>query len=156
MQKEVAEESKNILSRAKSTAEMQDRNILLSQKCASLDATFAAAEAQICNLEVTEYLPLIVSLAVPAIEASPKGCTCAVSMNEKDGASISKQVLSLLTKSFPDRKFVISGKTAAVSGGLILDFGDTDVDCSVNTALRELRPSLEGPLCVMLFESAKK
>ena len=155
MEREVAEESQNILSRARSTAEMQDRNIVLAQKCASLDATFAAAERELCDLPAVEYIPLVVSLASPAVKTSPVGCTCAVSLNQRDTASCAKAVVEALSRAFPDRKFVLSGKTVPVSGGAVLDFGDTDADCSVHAALGELRPSLEGPLCVMLFESAK-
>ena len=155
MQKEVAEESANVLSRARSTAEMQDRNIVLSQKCASLDATFAAAEEQICAQSALDYIPFIVSLAAPAIRASVPGSNVAVSLNEKDTAAFGKDIVKALGRTFPDRTFDLSGRTAPISGGMILDFGETDVDCSVATALRELRPALEGPLCVMLFESAK-
>jgi len=153
---EIATEAENIISRAKSQADMQNRNIVLEQKCKSLDEVFVNAEKKICAMPENEYLAFVVSNASRAVEAEEKSTECVLTFNEKDTKSCAETAIKLFAHMFPGKSFRLSCRTADISGGVLIDFGQTDVDCSVKAILTEIRPSIEIQLCQLLFESTKK
>ncbi len=155
VKQETVSEGDGIFSRAASAAEMKKRNIILSAKGASLDRTFAAAEEALCNLPGEEYVGFLESLVCGAVSNVPDITGCVISLNERDISAVSGKLLSDLGKRFPDISFGLSDKPAGIPGGVMLDLGEIDVDCSVPTVVARFRPELEGNICDMLFESAR-
>ncbi len=152
---EIRTESENIVSRARSASDTQNRNIILDVKFKSLDETFAACEEAIIKGPKEDYIEFILLHTKAAIESAPADCSCVLSFNADDAKNLAPIVLEGLGMLHPGRKFSVSDKTAKINGGVLLDFGETDVDCSVKAVLSEYRPMLEAPLCQLLFESTK-
>lgn len=154
---EVDTEGENIISRAKSAAATERRNILLTAKAEAVDAAFAAAESKLCLMPRENYISFIMSLigrAVADSEASAAGSGhCELTFNRRDTDEVAAEIRGRLAGEYPADKvtFTLSGRCAAISGGVLLDFGDMDIDCSLGVIISQLRPALEGAVCDILF-----
>ena len=147
-------ECENIITRAKASAVMQKRNIILKAKCQALETAFENAENQLCALPREKYIPFILRYAGAAVDFTPDVTSCSVKLNAKDRADIGDELISSLSREYPSVVFTLSPGVADISGGALLDFGDTDVDCSVHTLLGLERGDLEPKICSILFEDA--
>jgi V/A-type H+-transporting ATPase subunit E len=155
-QEEISSEGQNIVSRAKSASSMQTRNIMLSAKGEALDLAFDAAVEAICGMPRGDYAAFLCRLASEAVDANRGASSCRISMNAADASSVGEAVLSALRSSHGGVTFSLSDVPAGIRGGLLLDFGDTDVDCSVETVVAQNRPALEGRVCTILFDRSAK
>lgn len=149
---EISEEGESIVSRAKSSASMQVRNILLSAKCRSLDAAFDAAVDAIIALPDEEYMKFMLQISADAVKSEPAGTKCTLSLSKSDIGRLGQNIVTAFNNAFPGYEFGFSEIPAKIRGGVLLDFGDTDVDCSVETVIAQSRPSLEGRVCTILFD----
>lgn len=152
MNAEIEAEGANIIERARSAAATEKRNILLSAKGRELDSVFAAIERRFTEQNHDDTVAFLLGLARGPV-AEAKGCDCRIRFNSRDRAAVGEEVLAALRAEFPGRNFVIDPADAAISGGLLLDFGETDVDCSVGVLLAQYRPMFEGDVCRRLFEN---
>lgn len=152
MRAEVDSEGANIIERAKSAAATEGRNIILAAKGRELDAVFAAVERRMCDQPREEYVAFLTGVASVPVRQS-KGNTCSVRFNSRDRAAVGADVVNALRAAFPERTFTLDERDAAISGGMLLDFGETDVDCSVGVILAQYRPMLEAEVCRRLFEN---
>lgn len=152
MNAEIEAEGENIIARAKSAAATEKRNILLAAKGGELDAVFGAVLDRICNQERGEYAAFLTGIARGPIRDAA-GCDCTVRFNSRDRAAVSEDVLAALRAEFPDRRFTLDPADAAIAGGMLLDFGEIDVDCSAEVIISQYRPAFEGEACRRLFEN---
>ena len=153
-EEEILAESESIFSRAESSAAMQKRNIILKAKGEALDRAFAEAEAALCSLPEGEYLSLLSGIARPVLTGA--GGTCSVRLNREDAARVGKALIKKLSSDYPKVRFTLSDEPAKISGGMLLDLGDIDADCSIAALVAEHRAGLEPTVCDVLFEIARK
>lgn len=146
-------EGKNVITRARSSASMQKRNIILSAKAAALDRAFAAAEEELCSMPKEKYVAFIVRCVSEAVDFTPDAERCGVRFNAKDAAEVGDDILKELSAAYPNIAFYAVDEPAAISGGALLDFGETDVDCSVASLIKRSREELEPKVCAVLFDS---
>ena len=154
IESELVTECRNIISRAKASALMQKRGIILSAKCKALDSAFENAEKQLCSLPREKYIAFILRYAGIAVDFTPDVSSCRVTLNPKDRDDIGGELIGKLAVLYPAVDFSLSEQTAGISGGALLDFGDTDVDCSVSSLLSQYRGELEPNVCSILFDDA--
>lgn len=149
-----------IIQRAESGAELIRRNKILAMKSEILDEVFNTAVEKIINGGENDYLEFMVSVAVKAIkEASVSGNRSGIDiiiiMNKKDmqkcGIKLIERVSEKLDK--PDLKLLLSDGFAEIKGGLIIRYGNIDVNCSVETIVGSMRPGLEAETLKILFEN---
>lgn len=155
---EIETESRSIIQRADSAAVTEKRNIILAAKGEALDDAFEAAKARICGLEREEYENFVISQIKAAVEANridAQDAGCTVTFCERDRALYAGEIQSRLREEISDISFVVSEECAHISGGVLLDFGQTDVDCSVDVLISQERTRLEGRVCEVLFRTEK-
>lgn len=148
-------EGAGIVSRARSTAATERRNILLAGRCRAVDAAFETARKKICGMPRENYLCFLAALARDAA-AGQKNAECTVTLNRADRENLGGELISRLSSGADEISWRLSEGDARIDGGLLLDLGLTRADCSVSALISEARPLLEADVCRVLFESSGK
>ena len=165
-------EGEELIARARSSAAMTRRDILIAAKAKILDRTFAAAKAQICDTDYGKYRELLVALLSCAlIDQAKNEQTCLelgdevaefdtfeVLLNETDRARFGTSLLESARKNTERRigseraeKLRLSDEVADIEGGLILRYGNVETNCSISALLGEMRRELEPKISALLF-----
>ncbi|MBR2464502.1 MAG: hypothetical protein IKB41_03615 [Clostridia bacterium] len=173
---EIAEDAQRkgeaLVSRAKSAAAMERRNLLLKTKNALIDEAFEAARAEVLDTDFGKYRELLTALLAQALVEEAKNAerslafgdevtefdTYEVLMNEEDRAAYGAAVVegakrAALRHIGEERaaKVRLSESTADIDGGLILRYGNIEANCSLSMLLGEMRRSLESKVAAILF-----
>lgn len=171
-------EVKSILNRAESSAEALKRNTVLSMRGSMIDEAFREALAEIRQMPREEYLALLTSLLATAlaeqIEAErvslelygepeePLPTTYEILLNAEDRAAYGSELIDSVRRSVVNKipleavkKLVLSDKTAPIDGGLVLKYGDIEINCSIAMIFSQIRPGLEAEIEQVLFEEAE-
>lgn len=165
-------EGEELIARAKSSAAMTRRDILIASKAKMLDRTFEAAKAQICDTDYGKYRELLVALLSCALIEQAKSeqlsmelgdeveefDTFEVLLNEHDRARFGTSLLDSARKVTERRigterveKLRLSEEVACIEGGLILRYGSVETNCSISALLAEMRRELEPKISALLF-----
>lgn len=176
---EAAREAREYILRAKSTAATNKRNLILRTQGELIDDVFASSLEQLYSMDAEKYAEILAGLLGAAlmeqIEAEKYALrlsseeetvvpdTYEVIMNQRDRDRLGSSVISatkkkLAAKAAPEKlqKLMLSAKTAAIDGGLILRCGDVETNCSLSLIFSELRASLEAEVGRVLFEEKTK
>ena len=162
-----------IVTRAKSSAAMEQRNIVLSARVAMVDRAFDKAHEELRSLPEEKYLDFLSSLLLSLLRSLRESEQKKIEeYGEEDIApaiyeiALSEQDLSLYGKRFMDyvRHRVIgssyaemfdrvrlSATPAPIDGGLVLLCGDISVNASLSTLIDQARARLEGRVDQTLF-----
>lgn len=176
IREEIAErairEGEDLVARARSAAAMTRRDILQAAKSRMLDEAFEAAKAQICATDYGKYRELLVALLSCALIEQAKNereslemgdeiaefDTFEVLMNEDDRARFGSYVLDGARRTTERRigsertaKLRLSDTAVDIDGGLILRYGNTELNCSISALLSEMRRELESRIASVLF-----
>ena len=167
-------EAESIVVRAKSSAALEKRNILLETKSNLIDEAFASALSEILAFDDVKYRDLLVSLLVSALREQVQSETVSrtlygedealvperyeVVLNSRDRTKFAETLLSefrapaqrTIDKEFID-KVVLSESVANIDGGLILRYGDIESNCSLSVIMKQMRPALEAKVSDTLF-----
>ena len=167
------QEGEDLIARARSSAAMTRRNILLAAKGRILDETFEAAKSEICATDYGKYRELLVALLSCALMEQAKNeqqsmemgdevaafDTFEVFMNEKDRERFGSYVIEGARKVTERRigservaKLRLSETPADIEGGLIVRYGDVETNCSIAALLAQMRRDLEGKIAAVLFD----
>lgn len=167
------QEGEDMIARARSAAAMTRRNILLAAKARILDETFAAARAEICDTDFGKYKELLIALLSCALLDQAKSeaeslalgdevaefDTFEVLLNETDrerfGATVlegARRVTERRIGAARTAKLRLSEECADIEGGLILRYGDIEINCSITVLLAQMRRELEGRISAILFD----
>ena len=170
---EAMAEGDRIISRARSSAAMTRRNILLSAKARALDEAFEAARKEISDTDFGKYRELLIALLSNALVAQAKGerlgreygdevasaDTWEVLMNGHDRERLGNAVVQGALRATERRigaecaaKVRLSDECADLDGGLILRCGDVETNCSLTVLLAGVRREIEGKIEHILFE----
>lgn len=169
-----AQEGENIVSRAKSAAAMNRRNIELETRGDLIDETFAQAFAQIEALPTEEYRALLCRMICDALLAHlrtaeesralhgdevEEASAYAVVLNDADHYSLgqalvedARRALSGRISTSDLRKLVLAPDTVKMRGGVILRCGDVETNCSFETIFAQTRAAREAEVCRILFD----
>lgn len=172
LHEEAEREAGNIISRAKATAAMDKRNIMMTAHSRLVDDAFAQAKADIFAMSDREYVNLLTLLLASAFrdqtdteqvnrelygeDDAPE--TYEMILNDHDRARYGKDVLGgvknmlagKVSRAVLDR-LTLSERTAPIEGGVILRYGDVEINCSVEMLLGAMRDELEADVCRILF-----
>lgn len=168
-----AREGENIISRAKSAAAMTRRSTELAVRGRLIDEVFEEAFAQIRALPAEEYRALLVKLLSRALieqlacEAESRALhgdevavveAYEVVLNEVDRRTIGEELVAETRRALTGRvapaelaKLRLSGKSARISGGAILRYGDIESNCSFEAVFAQTREEREAEVGHMLF-----
>ena len=114
-------------------AEMEARKSILALKQEMVDAAFAAALERICTMPQADYVAYLAKLAAQAATTG----TEALVFNAKDQA---KQA-----------RLTVSPATRDLRAGFVLQQGDIEVNCAVETIAELCRSDLAAQVAEVLF-----
>lgn len=165
-------EGELLIARARSTVEMNRRNLLLSARAKVIDRAFDRAKAAIRDTDFGKYRELLSALLVCAMidvanaekESLALGDEVAeydiaeVLFNAADreafGASVVNEARRTLERKVGTEragKLRLSDSTAEVDGGLVLRCGSIETNCSLSMLIAEIRREMEGKVAAILF-----
>lgn len=172
-QKKAERDTAAAIERARSTADMKKREILLGTKVGLLGKAFAEAERKLLELPADEYCDFAAHLLCDAVsdrvetvdklrreygDEEEYSLDFEAIFNAKDkeayGADIVKRAKALLKKISADMgktEIRVSDETAAIDGGLILRYGDIETNCSVEAVIAGAREKSEATAASILF-----
>lgn len=172
-------EATDMIARAKAEAEANKRSALMDAKSRAVDEVFAGAYAEIKELDREKYAEMMVELLSAALteqvgaekvsrelygeEEALAPERYEVIFNAGDSSRIGKDVVEKTVKKLSGKlpsaaldKLVLSEKTAAIDGGLILRCGDVESNCALSLLFAQLRRELETDVSRALFSPAKR
>lgn len=166
------QDCENLILRARSTAEMTRRDLLLEKRAALVDEAFDRAMREIAEMDREKYKNLLVSLLCTALAAQytseeesmrlygedirPQAYE--VKLNLRDLNSCGKDLVAMARRRAAGKNYYemfervhVSEKTAPIDGGLLLLCGDIETNCSFSMILAGLREELEPQVGKILF-----
>ena len=172
---EAEREGTDLISRAKSAAETQKRNTELQTRAELIDDVFDSTLASLRNLTGEKYTEVLAGLLCAAAceqaEAEKISRTLygeedamapevyEVLLNVRDREKYGNALIALARKRLPaelQKKLVLSERTVAIDGGLILRYGDVESNCSFSLLFAQLREELEGEVSRALFDAERR
>ncbi len=167
-------EAAEIVSRAKSSEAMLRRNTALEAESEMIDEAFEMARKEILNLSNERYLEMLLMLLSSALrrqaedeklsrelygegEDAPQSDRYEVILNLRDrercGEALIKEIGVRMGKENKamTEKLALSEETAMIDGGLILRYGDIEINCSLKALFAQIRPELEAKVKGRLF-----
>lgn len=167
-------EGEDIIRRAKSSAAMTRREVLLRAKSDLIDETFRYAAKELYSLSRADYTEFLAILLVRVLceqeqteresrelygeEDAPDYSTYELFFNEKDRREVAEEAITAgrrfsvgkLDRAVLDR-LKLSDECADIDGGFILRCGDIETNCSIGALLAEARSTREAEVCAALF-----
>ena len=181
-EKKIAEQNEkkceDIISRAKSSANMTKRNILLEAESEMIDRAFETARREILNFPKEKYCEMLVTLISGSLaglietervnrevygdteELPEEEQPYEILLNADDKAAYGGIILEELRRKVVGKidssvlkKVKISDETVNIDGGIILRYGNIELNCSISKMINGLRATLEGEIAKVIFES---
>ena len=173
IEEKAAREGESIISRVKSSAAMNRRNIDLAVRGELIDEAFAQAFAQIESLPEEEYRALLCRLLCDALvdylgtaeesralhgDEVETAENYAVVLNDADHYALGQALVADCRRALQGKcspaelsKLILSPSTSKMRGGVILRCGDVEINCSFETVFAQVRASREAEVCRILF-----
>ncbi len=167
-------ECEAIITRAKSSAAMAQRNAVLEARAAIMNEAYALAEKEIRNMTAEGYLDLLVTMLKGAIKRQLKSeqesmeiygenitpDTYEIMLSRKDREQFGQALLDTIKRTQVGKinmavldKLVLSPVEARIDGGLILKCGDVEANCSIGMLLAEVRRNTQVKVSAKLFDA---
>lgn len=161
-----------IVSRAKSAAAMNRRNLLLKTRNALLDEAFEAARQEVLDTKFGKYRELLTALLTSALIEEARAAaqslafgdeitefdTYEVLMNAADREAYGTAVVedakrAALRHIGAERaaRVRLSEQVADIDGGLILRYGSIEANCSLSMLIAQMRRTHEAKVAAILF-----
>ena len=166
----------DMISRAKSAAAMEKRNILLQQRSDLIEGVFKGAKDWVLGLSQEKYAELLAGLAAAALyelvstelenlalygdEEEPLPAESELIFNKKDretcGDAVLLNVRKKLAGKIPQERIdglTLSSKILPIEGGVILRCAEMELNCSFELLFAQLQRDLEAEVNTALFEA---
>ena len=144
--KKAQKEVEEITQRGTSQAGIESRNIKLKARRTALEKAFAMALQRLAQFSDEEKLELYSRLI--GRYSSTKDVT--VLLNEADGKAFGAKLAKKAGKEF-DMKVSLSKEKGDFLGGLILQEGDIETNCTFEVLIRDTKKETETEIAAMLF-----
>lgn len=168
-------ECEALITRAKSSAAMAKRNVVLESRAALMAEAYANAEKEIKGLSADEYVDLLVKMLKGALlrqleseresmelygeNITPEKYEVLLNRNDRERygerlmETIKRTQVGKISMAVLDR-VVLSTQDADIDGGLILRLGDMEDNCSIGMMLAQVRRATEAKVSYALFGNA--
>ena len=165
-------ECESIITRAKSSAAMAKRNVVLESRAALMNEAYATAEKELRELPVDEYLDLLVKMLKGALlrqlesereslelygeNITPEKYEVLLNRHDRDMfgdrliETIKRTQLGKISMSVLDR-VVLAPQIAKIDGGLVLRCGDMEANCALGMLMAQVRRATEVKVSRTLF-----
>ena len=169
-------EAAGIVSRAKSTENMEKRNTQLAAKSRMIELAYETAKKQIADLPEERMLSFLVMLLCAAVAQRAEAEETSlrlygtdesaevyeVILNSRDAQRYGARLLPELDKKVQGSaqktiaaKLKLSARTVDIDGGLILRCDDVEINCSLSSIFNTVRPKTERKVGEILFPEKK-
>jgi V/A-type H+-transporting ATPase subunit E len=133
-------------------AQMEAKKMILAAKQEMLDEAFDRALTHLTELPDAEKIPLLAGLAANASVSGVEEVIFPAKDREAFGSEVVKEANRILSESGRNAGLVLSEKTAAIRGGLLLNDRDVEVNCAFETLVRLTRNETAGQVAKVLFD----
>lgn len=161
-----------LIARTRTEAANFQRDLTQTTRAALLDRAFEAAKQDLRSTDHGKYRELLVALLVSALLEQDRAETesrewgdeeatverLEVLLNAEDRERFGPAVIEGARKTAERRigrekaaKLTLSDKTADIDGGVVLRFGNVELNCSLTVILADLRHELEARVAAVLF-----
>ena len=148
--RDAEEESKRIVSRRKSVADIDSKKIILAKKQELINRCFDEAVEYIVSIEEEKYIKFLTEAGKNS--GLSQG---ALIFNKNERDKIGAKVVDALNKAVPEGKFTLSEETRNLRGGYMLQNGQVYINNSVEAMVDEKRRELTGDVASILFPPEK-
>lgn len=157
---------------ARAQSEKTHTEILQSTRRALLDEAFARAKKELCDNDFGKYRELLVALLVSALLEQHRAEQQSIAfgdeveeferfevlLNASDRERFGTQIVADARRTVERRigaqkaaKLMLGEQSADIDGGLILRFGDVELNCTLGVLMSDIRRDLEGRVSEILF-----
>ena len=172
LEEQANRECEAIITRAKSSAAMAKRNVVLESRAALMIEAYATSEKELRELPVDEYVDLLLkmlrgallrqlesereSMALYGEDIAPEKYEVMLNRNDRDmfGArlmeTLKRTQVGKISMDVLDR-VVLSDRAAKIDGGLVLRCGDVEANCSIRMMMAQVRRATEVKVSRTLF-----
>lgn len=171
---EAQREGNSMIARAKAEASNRKRDRMLAVRSRMMDESFDATQMSYRRLPIEKRVPFLSGLLSAALmeeldaqrsrsmlgdEDEEQAACYEVLLSARDRDAVGASVLEEAKKKLVSKidaeqldKLVLSERTAAIEGGLILRVGSVEINCSLELLFAQLREELEGEVSHALFQ----
>jgi len=172
IEKEGLEAAQAMLNAARAETEKAHTEILQSMRTALIDEAFARAQKEICDTGFGKYRELLAALLTTALLEQHRAEQQSIAFGdevepferfevllnaadrERFGAQIVTDVRRTIERRIGAQKaalITLAEETVEISGGLILRFGDVELNCTLDVLMADIRRELTPRVAEILF-----
>ena len=172
IEKEGLEAAQALLNAARAETEKTHTEILQSTRTALIDEAFARAQREICGTDYGKYRELLGALLTSALMEQHRTEQQSIAfgdevepferfevlMNAADRERFGTQVISDVRRTVERRigaqkasKIALGEESVNITGGLILRFGDVELNCTLDVLMADMRRKLTPRVTDILF-----
>ena len=172
IKKESLARGEELIARSRTEVATQRREAIAAARAQMLDEAFCAAGRELRSTDYGKYRELLIALLVSALleqdRAEREGVAMGdeieqvecfeVLLNSEDRERFGNAVIEGARKVAERRigaqkaqKLCLCEQTAAIDGGLVLRFGNVELNCSLSVLLADIRGEIEGKIAQILF-----
>jgi len=133
-------------------AELEAKKQILSLKQELLGEAFGLAEKKLAELPEAEYAEFLAALASKASRNGSEVLLLSSADREKVGKAVEAGANKKLASQGKTASLRLSEKTAPIRGGVILEDGRIEINCSIETLVAACRNELAGEVAKILFD----
>lgn len=145
------EDLKSNLNRSESAANLQEKKLILNAKLDIISNIINKAKDTLVNLPDNDYFNVIVNIIKKyALDQNGQIVFSAIDKKRLPGDFEEKVLKALSEKS--GANLTVSEKTCNIDGGIILVYGDVEVNCSFEALFSAAKETLQDKVCEVLFD----
>ena len=133
-------------------AQMESKKSVLSLKQAMVGEAFDRALNKICDMPLGDYVPAMAKLAAKAASTGSEAVAFSAKDRERCGAEIVAAANLLLQEQGRTGNLTLSEETRPIRAGFVLQQGDVEVNCALETLAELSRADLAGQVAAVLFD----
>ena len=130
-------------------AALKRRQAILAARQTLVEETVKAAKTRILELPDAEYFSYLLKL----LERHVPGTDAVLLLNQRDRGRMPEDFVQAVERiaGEHDVQILISGQTAGISGGFVLEEGDVEENCSVEALIEADQDAIQDAVCRILF-----
>ena len=134
-------------------AQLDIRNTILEAKQQTIERVLGIAVERLASMDPGEYSSYMEKLLLSSVETGDEEVVFSLADRARVSSDLVERVNSSLTAAGKKGMLKLSSETANISSGFILRRGGLEINCSIQSIMRNSREDLEGELSRLLFES---
>lgn len=138
--------------RLKGVSQLEARKLKLQTKQELLEAAFSRALDKLLELPENEYVSLLAKLAANGSTTGTEALVLSVSDRPRYGKQVVVAANALLEQAGKTAKLTLSEESREFRGGLYIQDGNIENNCTFPTIVRMLREQMAGEVATLLFD----